>query len=96
MSITRAAHEASFAKLVSLVAYRDSRRAENQRILRDQFHWLARLFFVLNSVPASFGVLLERLGTVWRSLLERVVSLCSSLECFSERFNTALLRSGGV
>ena len=60
MSITRAAYDASFAKLVSLVAYRDSRRSENQRIRRDQFHWLARFVF-LNSVSASLGVFWERL-----------------------------------
>ena len=56
MSIIRAAYDASFAKLVSLVAYRISRRSENQRVLRDMFHWLVRLFFS-NSVPASLGIL---------------------------------------
>ena len=33
MSVTRAAYDASFANLVSHVAYRDSRRYENQSIL---------------------------------------------------------------
>ena len=41
MSVTRAAYDASFVKLVLLVAYRVSRRSEYQRILRDLFHWLA-------------------------------------------------------
>ena len=45
VSITREAYDALFAKLVSLVAYFDSRRSENQRILRDQFHWLTRFVF---------------------------------------------------
>ena len=57
-------YDASFAKLVSLAAYRDSRRSENQNALRDQFHWLARCVF-LNPVSASLGVFGERLGTVW-------------------------------
>ena len=50
MSITRAAYDASFAKLVSLLAYLYSRRSENQSILRYLFHGLARFVFV-NSVP---------------------------------------------
>ena len=50
----RAAYDAPFAKLVSLVAYRDSRRSENQRTLLDLFRWLARFVFP-NSVPASLG-----------------------------------------
>ena len=66
-------YDASFDKLVSLVAYRDSRRSENQRVLREQFHWLARFVF-LNSVSASWGVLSERLGAVW-IVLERFVSV---------------------
>jgi hypothetical protein len=53
VSVTRAAYDASFAKLVSLVAYRDSRSSEDQRIPRDLFHWLAKRVF-LNSVPASW------------------------------------------
>ena len=52
MSVTRAAYDASFAKLVSLVAYRGSRRYENQSILGYLFRWLARFVFV-SSVPAS-------------------------------------------
>ncbi len=55
MSVTRAAYDASFAKLVSLVVYRDSRRSAKQRFVRDLFHWLVRFVF-LNSVPASLGV----------------------------------------
>ena len=55
MSITCATYDASFANLVSLVAYRDFRRSENQRFLRDQFHWLARFVFI-NSVSASLEV----------------------------------------
>ena len=51
MSVTRAAYDATFAKLVSLVAYRDSRGYENLRIIRYLFYWLARFVFV-NSVPA--------------------------------------------
>ena len=54
--MARAACDASFAKFVSLVAYRDSRRSENQITLRHLFTWLAR-FVSLNSVPASLGVL---------------------------------------
>ena len=68
MSVIRAAYVALFAKLVSLVAYRDSRRSENQRFLRDLFHWSARFVF-LNSVPASLGdpsiVILRRVGATW-------------------------------
>ena len=45
MSVTRASYDASFAKLVSLVAYRDSRLYENQSILHDLFHWLALSIF---------------------------------------------------
>ena len=52
VSVTRQAYDASFAKLVSLVAYRVSRRDENQSILLYLFHWLARFVFV-DSVPAS-------------------------------------------
>ena len=52
VSVNRAAYDASFAQLVSLVAYGDSRRYENQSILRYLFRWLARFVFV-NSVPAS-------------------------------------------
>ena len=62
MSVSRAAYDASFAKLVSLVAYRDSSRSENQRILYDLFHWLAR-FVSLNSAPAPLGDF-RSLGTV--------------------------------
>ena len=45
VSMTRTAYDASFAKLVSFVAYRGSRRSEDQRILRILFHWLARFVF---------------------------------------------------
>ena len=54
VSVTRAAYDASFAKLVSLVANRDFRRSDNQRILCDLFYWLARFVFP-HSVPASLG-----------------------------------------
>ena len=57
--MTRAAYDAPFAKLVSLVAYRGSRRSGNQRILRDLFRWLAR--FVSKS---SFSIIVNYLGTV--------------------------------
>ena len=46
MSVTHAAYYASFAKLVSFVAYRDYRRSQNQKILCDLFHWLARFVFL--------------------------------------------------
>ena len=55
MSVTCEAYDTSFAKLVLLVAYRDSRRSEIQLILRDLFYWLARFVF-LNTVPALLGV----------------------------------------
>ena len=57
--MTRAAYDASFAKLVSLVACRDSRRYENQSIIRYQFHWLAR-FVLVNSVLTSLGFVYVR------------------------------------
>ena len=57
--MTGAPYDASFAKLVSLVASRDSRRYENQSIMRYFFHWLARFFFV-NSVPTSLGFVCVR------------------------------------
>ena len=72
-----AAYDASFAKRVSLVAYRDSRRSENQRIIRDQFNWLARVVFP-NSLSVSLGVFLERLRTVW-IVLERFESVWDRL-----------------
>ena len=64
MSITRAAYDASFATLVLLVAYRDSRRSEKQRILRDQFHCLARLVFIffLSAPLGDFWEGWERFG----------------------------------
>ena len=61
VSATRAAYDASFAKLVALVAYRDSRRSESQRILCDLFHWLAR--FVFSEFCSS---IIERFGCVWK------------------------------
>ena len=63
MSVTRAAYDASFTKLVSLVAYRDSRRSENQRTLRDLFHWLARFIF-LNCAQHQWEFF-GRLGAAW-------------------------------
>ena len=74
------AYDVSFAKLASLVAYRGSRRFESQRILRDEFHWLAPLFF-LNSVAAPLGVCLESLGTVL-IVPERVLSACGIVTAF--------------
>ena len=56
MSVARTAYDASFAKLVSLVAYHDSRRSENQRFLRDLCHWMGQFVF-LNYVLASLEVL---------------------------------------
>ena len=63
MSVTRAAYDASFAKFVSLVAYRGSRRSENQGVLHDLIHLLVR-FVRPNSVPASFGAFVLG-GAVW-------------------------------
>ena len=63
--------------LVSLTAYRGSTRSENQRILRDQFHGLAR-FVALSSVSASLGVFRKCSGTVW-TVLERFVSVWDRL-----------------
>ena len=60
--MTRAAYDASFAKLVLLVTCRDSRRYENQSIIRYMFHLLARFVFV-NCVLTSLDVFLH-LGTV--------------------------------
>ena len=57
--MTRAAYDASFAKLVSLVASRDSRRYENHSIIRYLSHWLARFVFV-NSVLTSLGFVCVR------------------------------------
>ena len=58
--MTRAAFDASFAKFVSLVAYRYSRHSENQRILRDLLHWLARLVFEI--LFQHHKIVWERLG----------------------------------
>ena len=67
--MTRAAYDASFAKLVSLVAYRDSRRSENQRVPRDLFYWLARFVF-LSSVSASLGIVGEQFGKFHRRVIK--------------------------
>ena len=78
MSITCGAYDAAkLVLLVLLVAYRDSRRSKIQRILRDQFHWLARFVF-LNLCSALLGVVGERLGTVW-FVLECFVSVWNCL-----------------
>ena len=77
MSISRGGYDAPFAKLVSLVAYHDSRRSDNHRILRDQFDWLARFVF-LNSVSASLGFVCERFGTI-RVVLEGFVGVWDRL-----------------
>ena len=56
MSLTRGAYDASFSKLVSLVAYRDPRRSENQRILCDKFHWSAKFCFsIIGNLLGAFG-----------------------------------------
>ena len=63
--MTRAAYDASFSKLVSFVASRDSRRSGNQRTLR----WLVSLvgsIHFLNFVSAALGTVCERLGMVWK------------------------------
>ena len=52
-------HTIPDAKLVSLVACRDSSRYENQSILRYLFNWLARFVFV-SSVQASQGFVCVR------------------------------------
>ena len=65
--MSRVAYDASFAKLVSLIAHRDSIRSEDQRILRNQFHWLARFVF-LKSVSAPLGVVWEQFGLFWSVL----------------------------
>jgi hypothetical protein len=57
--MTRSAYDASFANLVSLVACRDSRRYENQSIIRYMFHLWARFVFV-NSVLTSLGFVCVR------------------------------------
>ena len=61
VSMTRAAYDVSFAKLVSLVACRDSRRYENQRIIRYFFYWLARFVFVNSVLSLDYFL---RSGTV--------------------------------
>ena len=63
MSIPGGAYNASFANLSSHITCDDSRRSEKQRVLRDQYHLLARLFFP-NIVSASVGIVWELLGTV--------------------------------
>ena len=55
-------YDASFAKLLSLVAYRDCKRSEDQRILQQSLVGSIRF---LNFVSASLGIVWERLGTVW-------------------------------
>ena len=62
MSITCGAYDAAkLVLLVLLVAYRDSRRSKIQRILRDQFHWLARFVFLKRKYQHYW----ELLGSVW-------------------------------
>ena len=83
MSIICGAYDASFSKLASLSAYRDSRRSENHRILRYQFHWLAR-FVCLIVFQHHWGVFWEHLETVW--VWERI--------SVWERFGSVWERSG--
>ena len=69
MSVTRTAYDASLDKFVSLVVYRDSRRFENQRCLRDLFCCLARFDFGSSKLCSGIiGSLGGRLGTVWKLL----------------------------
>ena len=74
--MTRAAYDASFAKLVSLVACRDSRRYENQSIIRYLFHLLARFVFV-NSVLTSleFVCVRERFPNFHRQIINNTKAL---------------------
>ena len=76
VSMTRAAYDASFAKLVSLVACRDSRRYENQSIIRYFFYWLARFDFV-NAVLTSleFVCVRERLRNFYRQIINNTPRL---------------------
>ena len=61
MSVNRAAYDASFAKLVSFVAYRDSRRSENHRNLRGQFDGQSSVRFS----KICFSIIGNCLGKVW-------------------------------
>ena len=74
--MTRAPYDASFAKPVSLVASRDSRRYENQSIIRYLSHWLARFVFV-NSVLTSLGFVCvrERLRNFHRQIINNTPGL---------------------
>ena len=74
--MTRAAYDASFAKLVSLVACRDSRRYENQSIIRYFFYWLARFDFV-NAVLTSleFVCVRERPRNFYRQIINNTPRL---------------------
>ena len=66
-----------------LVAYRDTKCFESQRILRDQFHWLARFVFSIgfNKIRiylGSFGNGLDCSG----AFCEPSGSFRNSLACF--------------
>ena len=76
VSMTRAAYDASFAKLVSIVACRDSRRYENQSIVLYLFYWLAQFVFV-NSVLTSleFVCVRERLRNFHRQIINNTPGL---------------------
>ena len=65
MSVTRTAYDVAFAKLVSFVAYRESRRSENLRIIHDLCHWLARVVFPKfgSSIVGSLVGVWERSST---------------------------------
>ena len=92
MIIRRVAYEASFAVLVFLVVHHDSRRFENQRILRDRFHWLPRFVF-LSYVSASLEVFWSGKGLDCSGApCERLGSFRNSLECLS----SVLQRLGSV
>ena len=69
--MTREAYDASFANLVSLVANRDSRRSENQKIIRDLFRWFSFFFLdkLCSSVIGCFGGVWERFWNSHRQVI---------------------------
>ena len=74
--MTRAAYDASFAKLVSLVACRDSRRYENQSIIRYFFYWLARFVFVISVLTSlEFVCVRERFRNFHRQIINNTPGL---------------------
>ena len=65
----RASYDASFAKLVSLVAYLDSRRSENLRILTWPVSLVSSIRF-LNYVSGFGGNVRERFGNFHRRVVK--------------------------